>query len=131
MIVWNATTVGYDPAMPNDDGYFDEHVAATYDDDPDMSAEPWAGRTSCGRGRRPVAVGMGRIAVPAARPAASIEVRVWRCQEDGEAIEVTIGDMATMRAVAMSRSGEAGRLRAWHGRPWQAAVTGRSCASVA
>ena len=97
--------------MPADDGYFDERVASTYDDPDD---EPWtaaavdpavevlAGLAAGGRALE-FAIGTGRIAVPlAARgvPVVGIElsramVARMRAKPGGDAIPVTIGDMAT------------------------------------
>lgn len=95
-----------------DDGYFDEHVAATYDDDAEMfdpavvdpAVDFLAGLAANGRALE-FAVGTGRIALPlAARgvPVHGIELSramVSRLagKSGADAVSVTVGDMATTR----------------------------------
>ena len=102
-----------DADVVSDDGVFDEHVAATYDDDEgEMFAaetiDPVVDRLAdlAGRGRAlELAIGTGRIALPLARrgvPVHGIEMSramVARLREKpgSDAIGVTIGDMATTR----------------------------------
>ena len=95
--------------MPGDDGYFDERVAATYDDD-EMSdperVEPVVDFLVelAGSGRAlELAIGTGRIALPLALrgvPVHGIDmskamVARLRAKPGGEDIGVTIGDFAT------------------------------------
>lgn len=98
--------------MTNPDGFFDEHIAATYDD-PDPMTSPVAIdpvvdvlADLAGDGAAlEFAIGTGRIALPlAARgvPVHGIElsqamVARLRAKPGGDAIPVTIGDMATTR----------------------------------
>lgn len=99
--------------MPDDDGYFDERVAETYDEsvaeisvaeivDPavDVLAEiARSGRTL------ELGIGTGRIALPLARRGVSVHgidvsqamVARLRAKPGGEDIGVTIGDFATTR----------------------------------
>jgi SAM-dependent methyltransferase len=94
------------------DGFFDEHVAATYDDPDDMTTpaaiDPVVDVLADLAGDGPAlefAIGTGRIALPlAARgvPVHGIElsqamVARLRAKPGGDAIPVTIGDMATTR----------------------------------
>jgi SAM-dependent methyltransferase len=100
--------------VEDEDGYFGESVAATYDDSEDgmfapAAIDPAAGLLArlAGGGRAlELAVGTGRIALPlAARgvPVHGIDmsramVARMRAKPGGEAIGVTIGDIATTRA---------------------------------
>ena len=102
--------VRYVPAVQADDGYFDEHVAARYDEsaadmfDPavvDPAVELLA--ELAGRGRAlELGIGTGRIALPLAKrgvPVHGIElsramVAQLRAKAGGEDIGVTIGDFA-------------------------------------
>ena len=94
----------------HDDGYFDERVAATYDDDPEMFdaavVDPAVDFLAelAGRGRAlEFAIGTGRIALPLAQrgvPVHGIDmseamVARLRAKPGGEDIGVTIGDIAT------------------------------------
>jgi hypothetical protein len=95
-----------------DDGYFDEHVAASYDDDAEMfdpavvdpAVDFLADLAGSGRALE-FAVGTGRIALPlAARgvPVHGIELsRAMASRLAGkpgaDAVSITIGDMATIR----------------------------------
>ena len=96
--------------MLDDDGYFDERVAATYDDDADMFdsavVEPVVDLLVelAGSGRAlELGIGTGRIALPLAQrglPVHGIElsqamVARLRAKPGGEDIGVTIGDFAT------------------------------------
>ncbi|MDQ3874968.1 MAG: class I SAM-dependent methyltransferase, partial [Actinomycetota bacterium] len=99
--------------MPGDDGYFDERVAARYDEsaadmfDPavvepvvDLLAELAGSGCALELG-----IGTGRIALPLARrgvPVHGIELSKamaarLRAKQGGEDIDVTIGDFATTR----------------------------------
>jgi SAM-dependent methyltransferase len=95
----------------DDDGYFDERVAATYDDDP-MSGpeviEPTVAFLAklAGSGRAlELAIGTGRIALPLARRGVEVHgielsramVARLRAKEGRGGIPITIGDMATTR----------------------------------
>lgn len=98
---------------PGPDGFFDEAVAATYDDptdDPEASAELAAtvDRLTLLAGDGPAlefAVGTGRVALPLAErgvPVAGIELSRamadrLRAKPGGAAIPVTIGDMTSTR----------------------------------
>jgi SAM-dependent methyltransferase len=105
-------TDGRDADLVVDDGVFDERVAATYDDDPEMFAaeaiDPVVDLLAdlAGGGRAlELAVGTGRIALPLARrgvPVHGIElsramVARLRDKPGADAIDVTIGDTATTR----------------------------------
>lgn len=96
----------------HDDGYFDERIAATYDDDPSISApevvDPVVDLLAqlAGEGAAlEFAIGTGRIAAPLAQQGVSVRgielsqamvARLW--EKPGAAgIKVTIGDMATTR----------------------------------
>jgi SAM-dependent methyltransferase len=96
----------------HDDGYFDEPIAATYDDDADMFApeavDPVVDflATNAGGGRAlELGIGTGRIALPLAQrgvPVHGIDMStamVARLQAKlgAEGIGVTIGDFATTR----------------------------------
>jgi SAM-dependent methyltransferase len=104
----------YGPAMDDEDGYFPERVAATYDDssdgmfDPgfaDTVAEALAGLAGGGRALE-LGIGTGRIALPLARRGVEVHgidlsramVARLRAKPGGDAIGVTIGDFATTRA---------------------------------
>jgi SAM-dependent methyltransferase len=95
------------------DGYFGEHVAATYDDEAaemfepgvvDATVDVLAGLAGGGRALE-LGIGTGRIALPLARrgvPVHGIDmsramVDRLRAKPGGEAIGVTIGDFATTR----------------------------------
>jgi SAM-dependent methyltransferase len=99
------------PAVPGGDGYFDERVAARYDEssaemfDPAV-VEPVVGVLAhlAGRGRAlELGIGTGRIALPLARrgvPVHGIELSRpmaarLRAKARGEDVAVTIGDFAT------------------------------------
>lgn len=100
--------------MTDDDGYFGEPVATTYDDDSDEMFTPEVvGRTVgflaelAGDGRAlELGIGTGRIALPlAARgiPVHGIELSRamaarLRAKPGGEGIRVTIGDFSTAKA---------------------------------
>ena len=99
--------------MDDPDGYFGERVAASYDDPSDRMFQPELIEPAvsmlaglAGRGRAlELAIGTGRIGLPLARrgvPVHGIEmsramVARLRAKPGGEAIPVTIGDMATTR----------------------------------
>jgi len=102
----------YGPPVDDADGYFGERVAATYDDSSDTfdpgAVEPTVDLLAelAGDGRAlELAVGTGRIALPlAARgvPVHGIDlsramVARMRAKPGGDAIDVTIGDIATTR----------------------------------
>ena len=97
--------------MDDEDGYFPERVAATYDDssdgmfDPafaDTVAEVLAGLAGGGRALE-LGIGTGRIALPLARRGVQVHgidlsramVARLRDKPGGEAIPVAIGDFAT------------------------------------
>ena len=99
--------------MDDEDGYFPERVAATYDDssdgmfDPafaDTVAEVLAGLAGGGRALE-LGIGTGRIALPLARRGVEVHgidlsramVARLRDKPGGDAIGVTIGDFATTR----------------------------------
>ncbi len=103
----------YGPSVDHDDGYFPEHIAATYDDpasdmfQPD-TIDPAVGFLAdlAGDGRAlELGVGTGRIALPlAARgvPVHGIDlsramVERLRAKPGGDAIGVSIGDFATTK----------------------------------
>jgi len=96
--------------MNDEDGYFDERVAARYDGSPDMfdaaAVDPVVDFLAeiAGSGRAlELGVGTGRIALPLAQrgvPVQGIELSKamaerLRAKPGGEAIRVTIGDFAT------------------------------------
>jgi SAM-dependent methyltransferase len=99
--------------VPGEDGYFDDRVAATYDESSAAMFDPAVlGPTVdlladlVGGGRAlELGIGTGRVALPlAARgvPVAGIElsramIRQLRAKPGGDAIDVTIGDLATTR----------------------------------
>ena len=97
----------------DEDGYFGEDVAATYDDgfegqfDPaaiDVTADALAGLAGRGRALE-LAIGTGRIALPLARRGVAVHgidmsramVARMRDKPGGDAIPVTIGDFAATR----------------------------------
>ena len=96
-----------------DDGYFPERVAATYDSSEDM-VDPAAVETTAGvlaelagRGRAlELGIGTGRIALPLARRGVEVHgidlsramVARLRAKPGGDGIPVTIGDFATATA---------------------------------
>jgi SAM-dependent methyltransferase len=108
-----AARCGTVPAMDDEDGYFGERAAATYDDESDEMFAPAVVNATAdflaelaGRGRAlELAIGTGRIALPlAARgvPVHGIDmsramVTRLRAKPGGDAIGVTIGDFATTR----------------------------------
>jgi SAM-dependent methyltransferase len=94
----------------HDDGYFDERVAARYDDDPEMfdaetvdPAVDFLAELAGGGRALEFAIGTGRIALPLAQRGVPVhgidmsEAMVARLREKpgGEDIGVTIGDFAT------------------------------------
>ncbi|SCB61563.1 Methyltransferase domain-containing protein [Rhizobium aethiopicum] len=94
----------------HDDGFFDEAVAATYDDAGEISAPEVVGPAVdllaefAGGGRvLEFAIGTGRLALPLARKGVQVEgielsramVSRLRTKEGGAEIPVVIGDMAT------------------------------------
>jgi SAM-dependent methyltransferase len=99
--------------MEDEDGYFGEHVAASYDDPSDDMFDPALLDTVAGvlaelagGGRAlELGIGTGRIALPLARrgvPVHGIDlsramVARLRAKPGGDAIGVTIGDFATTR----------------------------------
>ena len=100
--------------MDEEDGYFGERVAATYDDPSaemfqpgvvDAAAEVLAELAGGGRALE-LGIGTGRIALPLARrgvPVSGIDlsramVDRLRAKRGGAQIDVTIGDFATARA---------------------------------
>jgi SAM-dependent methyltransferase len=99
--------------MDDEDGYFGERVAATYDDSPggmfdpafiDSVADVLAGLAGAGRALE-LGIGTGRIALPLARRGVDVHgidmsramVARLRAKPGGDAIGVTIGDFATTR----------------------------------
>ncbi len=100
-------------AVADPDGYFGESVAADYDDPADAMNQPEATQPAvsllaglAGSGRAlELAIGTGRIGLPLSQrgvPVCGIEmsramVARLRAKPGGEAIAVTIGDMATTR----------------------------------
>jgi SAM-dependent methyltransferase len=100
----------YIPAVPGDDGYFDERIAARYDDDAEMFdpavVDPVVDLLAelAGSGRAlELGIGTGRIAVPLAQRGVAVHgidmsrAMVARLREKpgGEEIGVTVGDFAT------------------------------------
>jgi SAM-dependent methyltransferase len=99
--------------MDDEDGYFGERVAATYDDSPetfgpgaaDAVAGVLAGLAGGGRALE-LGIGTGRIALPLARLGVKVHgidlsramVARLRAKPGGDAIAVTIGDFATTKA---------------------------------
>src|SRR5207247_7801816 len=95
------------------DGYFDEGVAATYDEDAASMYEPALLESTvsfladlAGAGRAlEFGIGSGRVALPLTRrgvPVAGIElsnamVAKLRAKPGGDVIDVTIGDFSTTR----------------------------------
>jgi SAM-dependent methyltransferase len=104
---------------PGEDGYFDEHVAARFDDDYDYQAEtdvvaPMVDfiASLAGDGRAlELGSGTGRIAIPLANrgvPVHGIELSKamtarMHAKQGGEGISVTIGDFATATAAGTFR----------------------------
>ena len=100
--------------MDDEDGYFPERVAATYDDSSEGMFDPAAVDTVAGvlaglagRGRAlELGIGTGRIALPLARRGVQVHgidlsramVARLRAKPGGDTIGVTIGDFATTRA---------------------------------
>jgi SAM-dependent methyltransferase len=99
--------------VPGEDGYFDESVAARYDESEGEMFDPavveptvdfLAGLAGTGRALE-LAIGTGRIALPLARrgvPVHGIElskamVARLRAKPGGDAIDVAIGDFTTTR----------------------------------
>jgi len=99
--------------MEDEDGYFGERVAATYDDSSDgmfdpafvaTVAEVLAGLAGGGRALE-LGIGTGRIALPLARRGVDVHgidlsramVARLRAKPGGDAIGVTIGDFAATR----------------------------------
>ena len=98
--------------MDDEDGYFGERVAATYDETAevyrpgaaDAAAEVLAGLAGSGRALE-LGIGTGRIALPLARRGVDVHgidlsramVARLRDKPGGDAIGVTIGDFATTR----------------------------------
>jgi len=99
--------------MEDEDGYFGERVAATYDDSSDSMfdlafvatvAEVLAGLAGGGRALE-LGIGTGRIALPLARRGVDVHgidlsramVARLRAKPGGDAIGVTIGDFAATR----------------------------------
>jgi SAM-dependent methyltransferase len=102
------------PEPPGEDGYFDERVAATFDEEYEYQAEDdlvvpmvdlIAGLAG-GKRALELGSGTGRIAIPLAQrgvPVHGIELSKamterLRAKPGGQAIEVTIGDFAAARA---------------------------------
>ena len=101
----------YVPAVHAGDGYFDERVAARYDESADEMFEPAVVDPVvdllvelAGRGRAlELGIGTGRIALPLAQRGVSVHgielskamVARLRAKPGGEGIGVTIGDFAT------------------------------------
>ena len=99
--------------MDDEDGYFGERVAATYDDSSEGMFDPAVVDTVAGvlaglagRGRAlELGIGTGRIALPLARrgvPVHGIDMSLamvarLRAKPGGDTIGVTIGDFATTR----------------------------------
>jgi SAM-dependent methyltransferase len=96
--------------MPGDDGYFDEHRAATYDDDTAVfdpaAVMPVVDFLAARAGDGEVlefGIGTGRIALPLARRGIRVHgidlsgamVRRLRSKQKGEDISVTMGDFAS------------------------------------
>ena len=104
-------TASHRADAPGADGYFDELVAATYDDDDDEMFAPQAidpvvdvlAELAGGGRALELAIGTGRIALPLARRGVEVHgielsramVARLRAKPGGDAIPVTIGDMAT------------------------------------
>jgi SAM-dependent methyltransferase len=103
----------YGPGVGDEDGYFGEDVAASYDDPADDMFDPvfadtvagvLAGLAGGGRALE-LGIGTGRIALPLARLGVEVHgidlsramVARLRAKPGGDAIGVTIGDFATTR----------------------------------
>jgi SAM-dependent methyltransferase len=102
--------VRYIAAVPNDDGYFDERIAETYDDDAEMfdpaAVDPVVDvlvELAAGGRALELGIGTGRIALPLAQRGVPVHgvdlskamVARLRAKPGGEGIGVTIGDFAT------------------------------------
>src|SRR5215210_5979197 len=103
--------------MVNDDGYFDERIAASYDESSAEHFEPSVVDPvvdflveMAGSGRAlELGVGTGRIALPLARRGVAVHgielskamVARLRAKPGGADIGVTIGDFATTTAAGM------------------------------
>ena len=105
------------PTMEDEDGYFGERVAATYDGTSGVfgpgTVEATAGVLAelAGGGRAlELAIGTGRIALPLTRRGVEVHgielsramVARLRAKPGGEDIPVAIGDMATVTMTARS-----------------------------
>lgn len=100
--------------MPDEDGYFGEAIAATYDDDEDpmFSAEvvdptvDFLARLAGDGPALELGIGTGRIALPLAARGVSVHgidlssemIARLRAKPGGEGIGVTIGDFSTAKA---------------------------------
>lgn len=98
----------------HDDGYFDEAVAARYDEDTAEMSTPegvapvvdFLAQAASGGRALELGIGTGRVAVPLARRGVQVHgielsramVARLQAKPGGEAIGVSIGDMATTRA---------------------------------
>ena len=95
---------------PGDDGYFDERIAATYDDDAEMFdpavVDPvvsFLARLSGDGSALEFGIGTGRIALPLARRGVHVHgvdmskamIERLKLKQDGENVDVTIGDFST------------------------------------
>jgi SAM-dependent methyltransferase len=103
----------YGPPVDDEDGYFGESVAASYDDpDDEMFAPAFVAQVAdmlaelAGGGRAlELAIGTGRVALPLAQRGVEVHgidmsramVARLRDKPGGDAIGVTIGDFATTR----------------------------------
>jgi SAM-dependent methyltransferase len=99
--------------MTDEDGYFGEHVAATYDESPDSVFDAAVIERTvdflaelAGDGRAlELGIGTGRIALPLARRGVEVHgidlsramIDRLRAKSGGERIGITIGDFATAR----------------------------------
>ncbi len=96
--------------MPGSDGYFDEHIAATYDDDGPMfdpavvsAAVDFLAELAGGGRALELGIGTGRIALPLAERGVHVHgIELSRAmtarlhtKPGGDAIAVTIGDFST------------------------------------
>jgi SAM-dependent methyltransferase len=93
----------------SEDGYFDERVAATYDDEDDGSAaeaaELLAALAGPGGSALEFAIGTGRVALPLAERGVRVAgidmsrpmVARLRAKPGGDRLDVTIGDFSTAR----------------------------------
>src|ERR1044071_733009 len=101
-------------SVPGEDGYFDEPVAARYDDSEAEMFDPavvepavdFLAELAGGRRALELGIGTGRIALPLARRGVTVHgielsnamVARLRAKPGGEEIPVTIGDFATATA---------------------------------